>query len=282
MTPITLQEAIHRAPAIGATSAGPNTNPETYQFISTRQILEGILDRGWSIVEATSSGRTFSARHKVTLVRTDDLLKYNDTNSEGLLRLEIINSHNLTKRFMTCIGYYKWACSNGLIAAYGPVESIRTKHRFSDDRLERIHTQIQEASEHFPFILNQIENFKQREMKEEEQLEYAKFAIKGRYLYRKELPKTFTNLEKMAEKMLEIRREADEGNSLWPVYNRVQENLIRGIDGVTRPVKAYDDNFRVNRLLWKGAETALGFDGNHLTKELNELLLKNKKQPIKK
>lgn len=282
MTPITLETAIERAPAIGATSAGDNTNPNTYQFISTRKILEGILDRGWSIVDAVSSGRTLSARHKVTLVRTEDLLKYNDTNSEGLLRLEILNSHNLTKRFMSCIGYYKWACSNGLIAAYGPVESIRTKHRFSDDRLERIQNQIQEASEHFPFILNQIENFKQREMKESEQLEYAKFAIKGRYLYRKQLPKTFINLEKMAERMLEVRRSEDEGNRLWAVYNRVQENMIRGIEGVTRPVKAYDDNFRVNRLLWKGAETTLTFDNNYLTKELNQLLLKNKKSLINK
>jgi hypothetical protein len=282
MTSITLQNAIELAPAIGATSAGDNTNPNTYQFISTRKILEGVLDRGWSIVDAVSSGKTLSARHKVTLVRTEDLLKYDDTNSDGLLRLEILNSHNLTKRFMSCIGYYRWACSNGLIASYGPVESIRTKHRFSDDRLERIQNQIQEAAEHFPVILNQIENFKQREMKEEEQLEYAKFAIKGRYLYRKQLPKTFINLEKMAEKMLDIRRSEDEGNRLWAVYNRVQENMIRGIEGVTRPVKAFDDSFRVNRLLWKGAETSLKFDRSHLTQELNQLLLKNKTALINK
>lgn len=274
MIPITLQEAINRAPSIGATRA--DINPaSTYQFISTRNTLEHVLENGWSIVGASSAGRTLGAQHRVTLVRNEDLENEND---EGILRIELFNSHNKTKRFMMAIGFFKWACSNGLIAAFGPAESIRTKHRFSDSRLENIMGQIQESSQHFPQILNVIDSFKQRRLSEVEQTEYAKFAIMSRYLYRKALPGVFKDMTNMAQKMLTVRREADSGDTAWQVYNRVQENIVRGIEGITRPVKGYDDSIRVNRLLWKGTELALTSNQDRYKNELGNLLLKNKKK----
>jgi hypothetical protein len=275
LTPITLDDAIEIAPAIGATRAGINTT-DTYQFISTRNILEHVLDNGWSIVGASASGRSPGAQHRVTLVRNEDLEKVDDA-SDGILRMELFNSHNKTKRFMAAIGYFKWACANGLIAAYGPAESIRTKHRFSDNRLGVIMDQIRESTQHYPQILNVIESFKQRLLSQEEQLNFAKYAIKGRYLYRKALPSTFTNIDDMAQKMLVARREEDQGDQAWNVYNRVQENIVRGINGRTRPVKGYDDSIRVNRLLWKGAEATLTFDRQQLKTQLDNLLLKNKR-----
>ena len=274
MTPITLQEAINRAPSIGATRADINPT-STYQFISTRNTLEHVLENGWSIVGASSAGRTLGAQHRVTLARNEDI---ENENEEGILRIELFNSHNKTKRFMMAIGYFKWACSNGLIAAFGPAESIRTKHRFSDSRLENIMGQIQESSQHFPKILNVIEDFKQRRLSEVEQTEFAKFAITGRYLYRKALPGAFKHIENMAQKMLTVRREEDNGDTAWQVYNRVQENIVRGIAGVTRPVKGYDDSIRVNRLLWKGTELALTSSQDQYKNELGNLLLKNKKK----
>jgi len=276
LTPITLEQAIETAPSIGATQAGANTNTSTYQFISTRNILERVIDNGWCIVGASSSGRSLSAQHRVTLVRADDL-ENTELNSEGVLRMELFNSHNKTKRFMTAIGFFKWACSNGLIAAYGPAEAIRTKHRFSDNRMEAIVDQIQEASTHYPQVLNVIESFKQRVMSEQEQIEFAKFAIKGRYLYRKELPGSFKNLEDMSMKLLTPRREVDQGDQAWNVYNRVQENIVRGMQNYSRPLRGYDDSVRINRLLWKGAEAALDYTHQSLATKLNELLLKNKK-----
>jgi len=274
MIPITLQQAIERAPSIGATRA--DINPaSTYQFISTRNTLEHVLENGWSIVGASSAGRTLGAQHRVTLVRNEDLENEND---EGILRIELFNSHNKTKRFMMAIGFFKWACSNGLIAAFGPAESIRTKHRFSDSRLENIMGQIQESSQHFPQILNVIDSFKQRRLSEVEQTEYAKFAIMSRYLYRKALPGSFKDMANMAQKMLSVRREEDNGDTAWQVYNRVQENIVRGIEGITRPVKGYDDSIRVNRLLWKGTELALTSNQDRFKNELGNLLLKNKKK----
>jgi len=274
ITPMTLQQAIQLAPSIGATRA--DINPaNTYQFISTRETLEQVIDNGWTIVGASAAGKALSAQHRVTLVRNEDL---ENVNGEGLLRMELFNSHNKTKRFMTAIAYFKWACSNGLIAAYGPAESIRTKHRFSDSRLEAIMTKIQEASQYYPQILGMIESFKQRRLSDVEQMDYAKYAILGRYLYRQNPPKVLGDIEKMAQRLLTVRREEDNGDTAWQVYNRVQENVVRGIEGITRPLRGYDDHIRVNRLLWKGTELALTSSNDHFKNGLTSLLLKNKKK----
>jgi hypothetical protein len=87
------------------------------------------------------------------------------------------------------------------------------------------------------------------------------------------------DIERMAQRLLTVRREEDNGDTAWQVYNRVQENVVRGIEGVTRPLRGYDDHIRVNRLLWKGAETALtSTNNNNFKSGLDTLLLKNKKK----
>ncbi|MFM9755269.1 DUF932 domain-containing protein, partial [Streptomyces turgidiscabies] len=55
----------------------------------------------------------------------------------------------------------------------------------------------------------------------------------------------------------------DRKNDLWAVFNRVQENLVKGgLNGRTangrnqrtRPVQGIDQNLRLNRALWLLAE----------------------------
>jgi hypothetical protein len=231
------------------------------------------------ITGASAQNRSPYAQHRVTLVHENDLDRVrNQVEFEGIPRIEMFNSHNLTKRLMFAIGYFKFLCSNGLIVASGPAETIRTKHRFSGDRLEEIMGQVSQISERFPTINNRIEGFKSRELTENEQLAYAHYAIKGRYNYRPEMPKRFKDMGRTAEKILAHRREEDAGNSAWVVYNRVQENLIRGIEGFSRPINSYLDNVRVNQLLWKGAETSLKFDNQQFQNELMSLLIKDGKK----
>lgn len=277
MQTYTLQEAIEAVPAIGATRGGDNTSGK-YQFVSTRNILENVLDNGWNITQASAQSRSPYAQHRVTLVHDKDLAKLDDENpnQDGILRMELFNSHNKTKRLMMAIGYFRFACSNGLLVATGPTESIRTKHRFSDNRLESIMERTAQISDRFPKILDIIEGFRNRQLNEQEQSSFARYAIQGRYNYRKELPKSFGDLDKMSNLILTPRRQEDEGNSTWEVFNRVQENIVKGIEGITRPLRGYGDSVRVNQLLWKGAETALQYDNNQLDTQLMKLLIKDK------
>lgn len=277
MQTYTLEEAIQAVPALGATRGGENTS-NTYQFVSTRNILEHVIDNGWNITNACSQGRSPYAQHRVTLVHNKDLaLATNPENNEGILRIELINSHNKMRKFMMALGYFRFICSNGLIIASGPNEVIKTKHRFSDSRLEAIMEQITAVSERFPRILNTINDFRSRQLTEDEQHSFVKYAITGRYLYRQTLPKSFGDLEKMSNLLLTPRRKEDEGSSAWEVYNRVQENIVRGVEGVTRPMRGFD-SMRVNQLLWKGTETTLRYSNKQLNTQLMSILVKDKKK----
>ena len=278
---LTINEAMEYVPAIGATGPAAKVS-DRYQFISTRGILERVEQEGWRITNATSQGRSPYAQHRITLVHEDQLSKlqsfHDPAQIEGIPRIEMFNSHNLTKRLMFAIGFFRFVCSNGLIVATGPAETIRTKHRFSDDRFTQIMDQVSEISQRFPIINEKINDFKSRELTEQEQYSFAKYAITGRFIYRPAMPKRFQNLDRTAERLLAHRREEDNGNSTWQVFNRVQENLIMGMEGFSRPIRGYTDSTKINQLLWKGAETTLSFNKDNLNKALMELLIKDKKK----
>ena len=174
--------------------------------------------------------------------------------------------------------YFKFLCSNGLIIASGPAETIRIKHRFSGDRLSEIMDQVSQISSRFPTILNTINDFKSRDLTEEEQISFAQYSIKGRFNYRPEMPKRFRDMGRTVEKLLQHRRDEDAGNSTWNVYNRVQENIMSGMEGFSRPLRGYTDSVRVNQLLWKGAETALQYNNQQFTNALTTLLIKDGKK----
>ena len=280
MKTLTLQEAIEIAPAIGSDRAGSNTS-KSYQFVSTRKILEHVSEHGWKITGAQAQGSSLFAQHHVTLIHERDLaLVESSENQEGVLRMELFNSHNKKKRLLLGIGFFRFVCSNGLIVASGPAETIRTVHRFSDNRMDAIQDQINQLTDRFPHIQNTINDFKSRVLSEQEQDSFSEFALRGRYHYRKTLPKRFIQTRDQSQKLLMPRRPEDQGDSTWSVFNRVQENIIRGIEGSSRPLRGYGDSIRVNQLLWKGAETALQYENDDFHKELFKIIDKKQKTKI--
>lgn len=275
MNIITLDEAIKHAPSIGSKRASDKVS-DKYQFVSSRQILEVVHNYGWRIVNVKAQGKRPFSQHRVTLVQQADA--QHTENEEGIPRIEMFNSHDRTKRLMFAVGFFRFVCSNGLMVASGPTDCLRMKHRFSGDKLQEIMEHMFKISERFPNITKQIETFKQRELNEAEQLEYAKFALLGKFRYRQNTPKRYANIEKSAEMLLAPRREQDRGNSTWLVYNRIQENIIKGVEGTFRPIRGYADEIKINQLLWKGAETTLTRDNEKLAQEFKQLLVKDGKK----
>lgn len=274
MKTLTIDEAIELVPAIGAKE--PKTNvSERYQFVSTKEILNQVHNKGWRITNATSQGQSIHSQHRVTLVHETSLNDYSN-NDDGIMRIELFNSHNRTKRLMFAIGYFRLVCSNGLIVAAGPAETIKTKHSINSrtSLLDNLSDRIEQLTENFPVISKKINNLKSRMLTTQEQEAFAKFAIKGRYLYRSQLPKRFSNLDESSFRVLESRREADQGDSAWVVYNRIQENIVRGIQNFSQPIKSYSDNIRVNTLLWKGADASLECSNENLRTTLEKFLVK--------
>jgi hypothetical protein len=270
---LTLDEAIEIVPAIAATQADPKCSNQ-YNFVSTRDILQKALDRGWLINNVSGYSNPY-AQHRITMVHQNYLDKVDQT-ADGFPRIEMFNSHNRTKKLAFAIGYFRFACTNGLIIATGPSDMIRTRHRFvDDDKLDNIFGHIDDACNKFPSILDTIKQFEDRVLSEQEQTKFAEYGIKSRFLYRQKLPKSFADTSVATEHLLKSRRDEDSSSTLWHVFNRVQENIIKGVEGFSRPVKSFGDTTRVNQLLWRGATTALRSKDEELFSELQNILIKN-------
>ena len=276
MNTLTIEDAIKLVPSIG--SSGPSEKVSNkYQFVSSKDILNSVQEYNWKIVDVKSQSKNPFSQHRVTLIQEKDV-QTAETNSEGVMRIEMFNSHNCTKRLMFAVGFFRFVCSNGLIIANGPADCLRLRHRFTQDKLKEIMDHVSNISERFPRVMNQIEDFKQRELSEEEQISYAKLALLGKFRYRQNTPKRYADINRSAEMLLAPRRQEDEGNSTWLVYNRIQENIIKGIADSFRPVRGYGDNIRINQLLWKGAELSMSHSKESLDKQYKELLVKDGKK----
>ncbi len=69
--------------------------------------------------------------------------------------------------------------------------------------------------------------------------EFARQALKLRGVPEKVAAKG--NAEYLAKSLLAARRYEDRGQNLWEVFNRVQENIIRGVRGTRRITSAARD-----------------------------------------
>ena len=114
--------------------------------------------------------------------------------------------------------------------------------------------------EQFETVEASAEGMKALTLKPEEETAFATAALALRFGERTEdqPPPPIT-----AEQLIEARRPEDLGHSLWTIFQRSQENIMRGgqpgrsVQGRrlhTRPVGSIDRGVSLNRALWVLAE----------------------------
>lgn len=252
------------APSVFATHRNENRTSERYSFLSTSEIIRPLQTEGWQVVgvnttkprhaEGIVADRNF-ARHMVVLAHQRDLENY--SYSKVCPRVILTNSHDGSSACKLQAGLFRAACANGLVIADGTVQSQVIRH--SNTTIERAILAAIYLRDQSENILNRVEAFSAAELDYSEQVGFAARAIGIR----------FGNEAAGARPVdiLAARREEDRGNDLWHVFNRVQENIIRGGFEVVRPklgwqvnsqkakeIKAIDALLSVNTKLWAAAE----------------------------
>jgi len=172
--------------------------------------------------------------------------------------LVLVNSHDRSSAYQLHAGLFRFVCGNGMIVADATFERVSIRHSgFTPD-------EVTEASfkllEQVPAITSRVETFRNRQLDAAELGTFADAALRLRFENIETAPIT-------AGKLLDSRRCEDKGDDLWHVFNRVQENLLRGgqrdysrrrEDGRrfprTRAIAGLDQNIRLNRELWNLAE----------------------------
>lgn len=216
---LSLEQVRQAAPAAFATRASPRCS-ERYAFLSTADLIRPLLDKGWIVTGAVQRATRLEGRnpkftrHQLNLAPKDAksfLKRVGDVRPE----LTIINSHDRQSTFCLWGGLCRLACLNGLVVSALEFDTYFRRHVGpSGEILEQADAALKVVTESGKMV----ELMSRVKLNEKAANRFAQKAAKLAY--------DEANFDTSI--LTQARREADAGDSVWHIYNRVQENLIRG------------------------------------------------------
>ena len=249
--PLSNEQIARYAPSVLAQEAHESRG-DRYTFIPTIEVLDGLRREGFQPFEVRQTrvrdqGRREHTKHLVRLRHESSI-----TSADEVPEIILLNSHDGTSSYQLLSGFFRFVCSNGLIA--GDVcNDIRVRHSGNvvDDVIEGAVRVLDNVEE----IAGRIDTYKSITLAPEEATVFANAALQLRWDEDK--------APVQAEQVLRTRRWADNKADLWTTFNRVQENLLKGGLSArsatgrrmsTRAVGGVNENVKLNRALWSLAD----------------------------
>jgi hypothetical protein len=233
---------------------------ERYVMVPTEDLIDQMDSLGWGVVDAKQSktyGGKRSAANKKHLIEFESydrsiLLDDPRTGQKVHPRALITNSSDGTSKLSMAAGLFAMVCSNGLVVQ--TVDLGAFSHKHIGLTLEGVSEALDGLASSLPSITQSMEAMSERTLDHDEQIVLASAGKVARWGAESSID---------PEMLLSAHRTADIGNDLWRVFNRVQENTIRGgFKGegqkrVARELTNLDALNRVNLDLWNAAELML-------------------------
>jgi hypothetical protein len=247
-------DELHRvAPSIFADQPWHKVSPK-YTFIPTIDVVNSLRAEGFMPVKAMQSisktvGKENFTKHLIRFRREQDV----DSRGE-IPELVVVNSHDRTSSYQLSAGIFRLVCSNGMVVKSASFGDINVHHTgdIKGEIIEGSYTVI----EQMPKILESMNKFKTVMLDNDMQMAYATAALTMRYNTDEN-----GNLQSpiTPESILTIRRREDYESSLWNVFNRAQENFVKG--GLvgrnsagkrynTKGINSVSESVRINKALW--------------------------------
>lgn len=229
-----------------------------YTHIPTSSIIDGMRAHGFFPVRAQQANARDESRHDFTKhlirFRREDQLQAPEARE-----IILINSHDGSSAYKLSAGMFRLVCSNGLTVGR---EDTTQKFRHSGDVIGDVIEGAFRIVNDFEKVAEEIDTMKSVQLPAPLQNAFALAAIEARF-DGEQKPVT-------AEQVLRIRRADDQSADAWTVFNRIQENIIKGgLRGftrdahgrpqrrTTREVKGIDQSDALNRAMWRlGVEVA--------------------------
>lgn len=138
-------------------------------------------------------------------------------------RIIIDNSHDGTRALYIRFGLYRQVCSNGLVIGSDIVQPLRYSH--VNVSIEEIEQDLSDFIKISTIVAEDlIKNLMSVRFDSTQKLRFIEEAFKLRYKTDDSYIKSSTRMS-----ILHVRRPEDSFDSVWSVYNLVQENLIEGV-----------------------------------------------------
>tara|TARA_R110000824_G_scaffold15193_7_gene64084 strand:+ start:1268 stop:2113 length:846 start_codon:yes stop_codon:yes gene_type:complete len=248
------------------------TNPNVtnkYLFVNTETIIDDLGKLGWKPVTAAmrkNRGKdTIFSKHMVTFQNPDIMIKSKD-GDDAFPRIILSNSHDGLQAFKFSVGIYRLVCSNGLVVADEEFSDFKIKHKgYTFEELRNVISQAVQDLPNKVEVLNKMKNRILTEV-EKEKLALDAMLIRAGITPDSDKAKDFEYDKETIVDILEPKRDADKGSSLWTVFNVIQEKITKGdfhaaLKGAkirkVRAIKSFEKDLEVNKQLFRLATAQL-------------------------
>jgi len=237
------------APSIFA-EAPHESRSERYSYIPTATVLQELRGEGFEPfmvcqTRVRRDDRRDFTKHMIRLRHASQIDARGEANE-----IILLNSHDGTSSYQMLAGMFRFVCQNGLVCG-DTVADVRVPHK--GDVAAQVIEGAYEVLHGFQQAQESREAMRAVTLGGGEAEVFARAALALKYDDPNK-PAPITERQVLAPRRLDDNR-AD----LWSVFNRTQENLIRGgLAGRggngrrqrTRPVQGIDQDLRLNRALW--------------------------------
>lgn len=250
------------APAVFATSKHERLT-DRYVSLHTSDIIPVMQDYGYEPVQAAqrrARGTGVLGEHSHHMVA---FAKPADVDSGIGFRPEIIlyNSHDGSGAVRLFAGCFRFICSNGIIAGEG--FASRSYHNKGLLAFEDI---LRSTVEKLPNMLARIEFMRTVRLSQQQVMDMAAQCVATRWdMYDGQERGSYAT-EYTIRDVVKAQRNEDTYQDAWTVFNRLQENVLRGnvfIKSLTdkgtterkaRPIANIKEHVRINSELWNIAD----------------------------
>ncbi|WAE51495.1 DUF932 domain-containing protein [Stutzerimonas frequens] len=237
------------APSIFA-EAPHESRSERYSYIPTATVLQELRGEGFEPfmvcqTRVRRDDRRDFTKHMIRLRHASQIDARGEANE-----IILLNSHDGTSSYQMLAGMFRFVCQNGLVCG-DTVADVRVPHKGD------VAGQVIEGA------YEVLHGFEQAQASRDAMRAVTLGGGEAEVFARAALALKYDDPDKPApiteRQVLAPRRLDDNRADLWSVFNRTQENLIRG--GLlgrggngrrqrTRPVQGIDQDLRLNRALW--------------------------------
>jgi hypothetical protein len=220
-------------------------------MIETIDAVKYFQNEGWNIAgayEQRSKNRKIDS-HFIRMEHPDFNIKNNKGKVDAVATMNLRNSCNGNKPLDADLGVFRQVCSNGLWANTSYSNQTISHSNSGYSELYNILGKLNICTQS---ILDEFNTLKQRELTPNEMMQLSIKAAELRFDDKREV-------KHYANQLLNVVRDEDQGNDLYTVYNRIQENLTQS-----------DRMIDMNGNIIGGVDNM--FDDVRLNKELFELV----------
>tara|TARA_R100001163_G_scaffold53959_1_gene41258 strand:+ start:1141 stop:1938 length:798 start_codon:yes stop_codon:yes gene_type:complete len=263
MEHLNLKQIAEECPSVLTSTHSENLS-KVYKKITTTDVIDILEKNNWKPTHAiqvgTRKGNEKTIPFKKHMVRFRnphiDLLSSNIGGYEANHpEIVVTNSHDGKSSFKFHVGVFRLVCGNGLVIADKTFDSFKINHKGFDQ--SKVLNVLDEVTQNIPSVMNRVEVMMNRKLNTRQKEKFALESVNRRWGSDRHIVLT---------DLLKINRTADRGSDMWTVFNRVQENMLKGglnsyvkKDGEykyskTRPVTSIDNNLKINKMLWELAE----------------------------